>query len=340
MGLSYETKMKGVVSATDKVVPAYYLVNAAIEVAVPRGANKDKLLRGTGIFLEQLTPESRLSAHQCLTLLANVQSQCNSKDVSFLIGKSLADVWQSPFLRSLGHAKNLNRAIKVLQQYRWHSFPFVSFRRHRVNDSLVWVIENTMGSKKLANFLTEMSLSLLVALIKQWAGRRLDLSCQLEQGRPRNISDYETYLGLNTGFDSPVVTLSMPESSLFYEFPNTRAHVVAVEARVDDFLPQQSLLDLVRFAAITTPSKSQSDVAAELGVSAATLKRSLCDHNTSFRALQEQAKRQQAFILLALQKLNNLQGASRMSVNDLPNFRRTIKRLTGYTPSELRALLP
>lgn len=340
MALPNRTKMNGVVSLADKVVPAYFLVNAAIEVAVPRGANKEKLLRGTSIFLEQLTPQSFLSARQCLTLLANVQSQCNSKDVSFLIGKSLADAWQSPFLQSLAHTRNLNCASKLMFQYRWYCFPFISFRPYRVNNNIVWALENTMGSKKQFSFLLEMSLSMLVSLVKQWLGKRADLMCHLDTGRPRNISDYETYLGLNTRFDSPISSVSISEHALFTDFPKEHNVSVISDIDINTDLPQQSLVDLVRFEAINMPNKSQLDIATDLGVSSATLKRSLSEHGTSFRALQEQAKRQQAIILLALQKLNNLQGASRMSVNDLPNFRRTIKRLTGYTPSELRALLP
>ena len=39
-----------VMSSQDKVIVGYWLVRAALNVALSRGANKNKLLRGTGIF--------------------------------------------------------------------------------------------------------------------------------------------------------------------------------------------------------------------------------------------------------------------------------------------------
>jgi len=98
-----------------------------------------------------------------------------------------------------------------------------------------------------------------------------------------------------------------------------------------------SLLDYIRIQTLQEPQKGLADLARNLGCSTATLKRKLSDHNYTYRGLSEEARRQQAIVLLALKKLNNEQSASQMAFSDLPNFRRTIKRLTGLTPSELRA---
>ncbi|MEC8788116.1 MAG: AraC family transcriptional regulator, partial [Pseudomonadota bacterium] len=43
-----------VMSSQDKVIVGYWLVRAAFNVALSRGANKNKLLRGTGIFEDAL----------------------------------------------------------------------------------------------------------------------------------------------------------------------------------------------------------------------------------------------------------------------------------------------
>ena len=77
-----------VMSSQDKVIVGYWLVRAALNVALSRGANKNKLLRGTGIFEDALQHQSLLSINQYSSLLVNVQSQARGGDVSFFAGGS------------------------------------------------------------------------------------------------------------------------------------------------------------------------------------------------------------------------------------------------------------
>ena len=80
------------------------------------------------------------------------------------------------------------------------------------------------------------------------------------------------------------------------------------------------------------------ELAEKLTISPATLKRKLKEFNSSYRQLSEEVWRNYALILLSVYKANNEEATSKMGINDLPNFRRTIKRLTGKIPSELRLL--
>ncbi|RUM29454.1 MAG: AraC family transcriptional regulator, partial [Alteromonas sp.] len=57
-----------VMSSQDKVIVGHWLVRAALNVALSRGANKNKLLRGTGIFEDALKPNSLLSIKQYSSL--------------------------------------------------------------------------------------------------------------------------------------------------------------------------------------------------------------------------------------------------------------------------------
>ena len=80
-------------SIHDKVIAGYWLVKAVLDVSITRGANKNKLFRGTGIFEDTLQPNSLISIKQYQSLLANVQSQTKGADVSFLLGNALASQW-------------------------------------------------------------------------------------------------------------------------------------------------------------------------------------------------------------------------------------------------------
>ena len=350
------------VTKLDKVIPAYHLVHAVLDVAIPRGASKDKILRGTGIFDDSLTMDTRISAKQCIALLSNVRSQCQGNDVSFLIGKSLGGVWLREDIANIKDSQNLEQAIEVLSAIRWESVPLVSFKRFVLQDKYIWVLQDTMGcekrgSHKLWPFIAQLYLSMLVALLKQWTGTRLPLGFTIDSDRPRNVQDFETYLGLRVTFNAPLMSITLPKSCMTIPFPfaddkTGDAFGEALGETERGLAYQQpqtllqtsreatsnlSLLDYVRSKTLREPQKGLADLAESLGCSTATLKRKLSDHNYTYRGLSEEARRQQAIVLLALRKLNNEQSASQMAFSDLPNFRRAIKRLTGLTPSELRA---
>ncbi|CAD5279834.1 AraC family transcriptional regulator [Alteromonas sp. 38] len=350
------------VTKSDKVIPAYHLVNAVLDVAIPRGASKDKILRGTGIFDDSLTVNTRISAKQCIALLSNVRGQCKGNDVSFLIGKSLGGVWLRADLADIKHSQNLEQAIETLIAIRWGSIPLVSFKRFTLQDKYIWVLQDTMGCEKKGNqklwpFIAQLYLSMLVALLKQWTGTRLPLRFTMDSDRPRNVQDFETYLGLRVTFNAPLMSITLPKSCMVSPFPFAIEKSTCVESGYDENAnhkceggksaeyqqPQTqspshlSLLDYIRSLTLQEPQKGLADLAESLGYSTATLKRKLSDHHYTYRGLSEEARRQQAIVLLALKKLNNEQSASQMAFSDLPNFRRAVKRLTGLTPSELRA---
>ena len=354
------------VTQSDKVIPAYHLVNAVLDVAIPRGASKDRILRGTGIFDDSLTVNTRISAKQCIALFSNVRGQCKGNDVSFLIGKSLGGVWLREDIANIKRSQNLEQAIEALTAIRWGSIPLVSFKRFSLQDKYIWVLQDTMGCEKrgahkLWPFIAELYLSMLVALVKQWTGTRLPLSFTIDSERPRNVQDFETYLGLRVAFHSPLMSITLPKSCMTSAFPFADEKAGNVQGDIQGDVqgdiqgeaqrslayqqtpaspqdtPNLSLLDYIRIQTLQEPQKGLADLARNLGCSTATLKRKLSDHNYTYRGLSEEARRQQAIVLLALKKLNNEQSASQMAFSDLPNFRRTIKRLTGLTPSELRA---
>ncbi|MEP0357605.1 hypothetical protein [Paraglaciecola sp.] len=56
----------------------------------------------------------------------------------------------------------------------------------------------------------------------------------------------------------------------------------------------------------------------------------------SFQQIQDELGKQYATYLLQMQHLSNEESASLMQFNDIPNFRRAVKRWTGQTPSQLR----
>ena len=351
-----------VMSSQDKVIVGYWLVRAALNVALSRGANKNKLLRGTGIFEDALQHHSLLSTKQYSSLLVNVQSQARGGDVSFLLGGALASQWPSSPLNALKACENVEQLLLQLTQrhtYRWCSLPLCQFQRFENADQIMLVPQFTGVSSKQLQFSIEMAFASVVALMKSIANKRIRLSFSFTENRPRNIADYETHLGLKLSFNRAFNSIWIEKDVLRQPLELTAQSDCSAESHVSmegvvsnsatqtkegasiELQNRLSLPDFVRryvYASSNTQAANIGlpELAETLNVSVATLKRKLKEYGTSYRALCEEVQRNHALLLLSVHKVSNETAANAMGINDLPNFRRTVKRLTGKTPSELR----
>ena len=351
-----------VMSSQDKVIVGYWLVRAALNVALSRGANKNKLLRGTGIFEDALKPNSLLSIKQYSSLLVNVQSQARGSDVSFLLGGAFASQWLSSPLDALKACENVEQLLLHLvqrQTYRWCSLPLCQFQRFENADQIMLVPQFTGVSSKQLQFSIEMAFASVVALMKSIANKRIPLSFSFTESRPRNIADYETHLGLKLSFNRAFNSICIEKDVLRQPLKLTAQSDCSAESHVSlegvvsnsatqtkegasiELQNRLSLPDFVRryvYASSNTQAANIGlpELAETLNVSVATLKRKLKEYGTSYRALCEEVQRNHALLLLSVHKVSNETAANAMGINDLPNFRRTVKRLTGKTPSELR----
>ena len=76
----------------DKFLPANLLPKALYGLAVARGADAQKLLVGTGIFLQDFENDSQVSCNQLLTLVANAQTLSQGQELGFQFGRTLIDL--------------------------------------------------------------------------------------------------------------------------------------------------------------------------------------------------------------------------------------------------------
>lgn len=336
-----------VVLCTDKVIMAYELICAALDVALPRGANKHKVLRGTGIFEDAISPDIRINIKQYITLLENIQIQTKGNDISFLIGGALANTIAKRQIYAYADSDvellNIDNVLSQLLnnvQFKWRLFPLIVFREFRIQQRLLLVAETNVINTKLKQFVVEMAYATMYGLLKYTAGRRIPLAFTFRANRPRNIADFETHLGLNISFSMLTNSISLNTESLALSLaihqrdcPNKAVCIQGISDKAESPI---LLTDYIRNA-IYLNDTGQAVIAEKLSISAATLKRKLKEFGTSFRILSEEVQFHQAVVLLSLAQLSNEQAAHAMHISDLPNFRRTVKRLTGKTPSELRA---
>ncbi|NVK55610.1 MAG: AraC family transcriptional regulator ligand-binding domain-containing protein [Alteromonadaceae bacterium] len=327
-------------SRNDKALPARQLANALVQVAVARGADEQKLLRGTGVFSEDLLTDKPISAVQLMKLVGNAQKHYDGDDLAFQFGQYLVSAFVNDALPYFTHTQHFAESIRAIPVFQTRLCPFVSAHRYEYNDDVFLILQDAMGCARHFVFMAETYCAALVALARHCTGKRLPFSFDFPYRRPRHIQEYEEGLGFRLRFEQPFFSVRINQQAL--RTPCLQANQtfkqLALRRYKEQRVYRQTFLDDVRFrlrhqAAVTLPEMAQ-----QLGLSPASLKRKLAEHDTTFSLLHDDIRRQQAVFYLQVQKLNNEQSALKMAFTDVTNFRRAVKRWTGSTPSQLRAI--
>ena len=326
----------------DKLFDSHQLAVRLIDLSRNRGGKIDQLLRGTGIFKEDLHKSSHyISFEQLTQLIANVEKHVPSPDLSFLAGRRLFPLKQSAASDLMFNAKTLNDVIRIIQAYQRQLFPHFYCQKLTTNDQLFLLVNPAIMENNNFQFLFELFCSSVNAVCKWHFGQQIPLHFHFQQKRPKNIYQYEEYLGTRLHFEQPLNLISIDKSwankPLLDSSPLVR-HQSRVEASKLRAEQQQDtgIIQWIMAEIRRTPKNTQEDIAAKMAISPATLKRKLKRHGCSFQGLQDKCKSQQALFDIKYKGLTNEQTASALEIDNLPNFRRAFKRWTGMTPSQVK----
>lgn len=322
----------------DKIFPAHQLASCVVDVCVARDVSVHRLMRGTGIFPEDLIHGRLLSAHQLLILLNNAQSLTPGHDGAFQIGRRLVNSHSDQVMQAVKHSRNLIDVLAVLKKYGVYMSPFIGATYYDDGETSYLALQQRFGCQKSVQFLIEIYCTALVALSQMLLGRRIPIEFRLPFKRPRYIQEYEENLGFRLHFDQPVLLMSFAkcDGMLAYQHHNDWAKRHALQQAQSLYPKVHTLLDRTRRHIEKSPNASLTDVANLLGFSPATFKRKLKEQGITFKQLHDDTRLNEAINCLLVKRLNNEQSAAQMAFNDLTNFRRSIKRWTGVTPNELR----
>ncbi len=312
-----------------------------IELAMSRGAGLESLLRGTGLFKQDLTnSEHQISATQLSQLINNCQKQTRSQDLSFMLGRRLLSIQSSKFATLLENARDLQQVVRVFQLYQPYLFPF-AFGEVKYHQGDWYFLLNTSVHDEQRNFMFEVLCSAIYHSSKKLCGRLIPYSFCFEAERPRNIYQYEENLGRRLNFSQPINWIKLDGEHLTNEIqpcPSfTRVSLLQQcrQLRLDG--NEVGALQYIYKSLQKNDVANLEQVAELLAVSPATLKRKLKLTGVSFQQLQDAVRKQQAIFELVVCKQNNGEVAKKLRFSDVTNFRRAFKRWTGLTPAQLRA---
>lgn len=176
---------------------------------------------------------------------------------------------------------------------------------------------------------------------KALTGQSIPGELQLAIPRPAYCDRFPELLQ-HVRFDAPATQLVF--EAKYLELPLVapdRASMLLAREQCERALREQGLdggiLDRVR-SLLSRPDgvSSLEEVAAQLRLSARTLKRRLAAQGLSFSELLEEERSQRALLLLRSSQLSLSEITERLGYSTLPNFARAFRRWTGQTPAAYR----
>lgn len=325
----------------DKQHLTHIWATALIELSLSRGARLEPLLRGTGLFKQDLTKSDHfISATQLSQLITNCQKQTRSHDLSFMLGRRLLKLQSSNFSQLIENARDLRQAAQVFQLYQSQLFPFVFGEVKRFQGDVYFILNPALMSDE-QQFMFEVLCAAVYHSSKNLCGKLIPYSFNFEMSRPRNIYQFEENLGRRLSFSQPLNWIKIETRYLTsaiqpaQSFTRVNLLVQSRKLRLDN--NGVASLRYIYKALLSGSVANLEQVAELLNTSPATLKRKLKNAGVSFQQLQDSVRKQQAVFELAVCGQNNGEVAKKLKFSDVTNFRRAFKRWTGLTPAQLKA---
>jgi AraC-like DNA-binding protein len=305
-------------------------------------------LAAAGLRLEQLAdPACLLTPLQLLRLLQEGARIAGSAETAFMLGRQSLPGHFGAASHALLGAPTLRRALQVLVAHPARLSPLLV--PHLLVEpqlaALYWTDGCRAGAQRA--FLVEMHMSAVAATCDWLAGERLPWRFCFNRTPPRATDPHEAHLGRRLHFNCQIDAMLIDPAWLDRPWANPRA---VRSAALQDTLDHQAhaeegrrsflalLYDELLSAVHVSPGLERC--AQQFGISPATLKRRLAAHGTHFQAELDQVRLHVALRLMHCRGLDNDAVARHLGIADPTNFRRSMKRWSGLTPSLLRAALP
>lgn len=317
-----------------------------IDLLVARDISSHKILRGTGVFYDDISEGTqRMSALQLLQLIKNARQLDGEDDLSFRWGCNALPGHCGSYSQLLAASESLQQFLDVMVRYCRVFLPLLTPRIYQDKRHLYLQWVPVMGLGEHQPFLVEMAMTAVSAASRWLHGSALPWRYCFSHSAPGYCEHYQLNLGDNLQFDAgidlmmiDVAWLSEPwQKTPFSTSPTAlRMHQKACEQQWQTAFATPLLGESVYRWLMTEIRQSPGlEVAAQAYcMSPATFKRKLKKHQTSFQQLQDQARLHTSLYLFHVNGWSNEQVAHYLRFNDTTNFRRAFKRWSGLTPSD------
>ena len=343
----------GWLTAEDKYLQACYPIAQLLDLALASDVPQHKLLRGTGIFVEDLASQSNLTGgvrfniRQLAVLADNIAHYLPQDEIASRWGARLWPGYAGPFSQALATATDLGDFLQILCEFRhWLAPGFVPCMSQQ-NGYRILYWQNVFGlSPRAERLLSEAYMTALVSVTREQSQENNSgWICFAAQCDAAQLRRMRVYCGEETTAGAGGCFMAIPESFLSLPWaagsPRIRDMAIAQAKTLMTGIPVESFAEQVAsYLSGTFPElPSLSDTASYFGISSATLKRYLAVDGMRYQKIGDQIRLRYSLELMHFQGGSNEDIADALRLGDGANFRRSFRRWTGILPSEARAAL-
>ncbi|MEC5343125.1 AraC family transcriptional regulator ligand-binding domain-containing protein [Brenneria populi] len=331
----------------ERFIVGHHQPGILIDLALSRDIGGHRLLRGTGVFLEDIAAgTARFSQRQFGQFIDNSIRLLDADDSSFLFGQRSLPGCYGNFSHVLQQADNLQQALDDVTRFCSLFSPLLAPRMHLDDRYLCLYWPQSGADAGRQRFLLEAAMTSIVALGRSLCPQRpLPWRFLFNYRQPRHIEQYWVHLGDGLSFDQPLNMMLLPVEYARLASPHANSTVCAAvrqqcQQQLATLGPHRGFIDYFydHLRRNLREPLNLERIAATLGMSPATLKRKLRKHDSSFQQQWDRVRKHTALFLYWFNGLNNEEVAQHLNISDINNFRRTFRRWTGVTPSFLSSL--
>lgn len=322
------------------------LVNAGgwplnlIELACARGHQEYKLLRNTGIFLEDIASKKpHFSAAQLFQLLDNILKHPAGHELAFLSGPMLF-AGDSP----LDSANNLHELLDGIARRSYAISPLLSPHFHYEQERLVIYWQDNFGANTIIPFLLAMTFTALQAYTRRRAGSQLPWAFYFSHNKPTYIEQYQVHLGEQVLFNARGNAMAIARTELYRQWcsaeifrqPASQSATDNSQTGLPDNTQRGFLHEVYHYLKTNIHRNPNLEkTAQDFGMSSASLKRKLQKHHSSFQQQFDQVRKHLALDWFSRDGITQEEIARQLHFYDAANLRRAFKRWTGQLPGKL-----
>ena len=324
-------------------IPAVHALHLA-GVASRFGVEDGLLFEGTNLDASALAePNARLPIATMQKLVDRARELTGEPGLGFYLGLQMRVSAHGYLGFAAMTSATARHALQVAIRFAPTRTNALALRLHEAGDMAALVIEEKaeFGSAR-----DVLMLALMVGIQQigsALTGKALNGTADVAFPRPEYVGRFEHLVSGRMRFGQPQNQLVFERSVLDLRFD--MADPVAARLARDQCERELEALGSVelpeaRVKALLVGADGEfrtvDDVAAELHVSARTLKRRLAEQGTDFSTLLDAERRDRALLLLRAPDLSLDEVAARVGYSDVANFTRAFKRWTGSTPAAFR----
>ncbi|MCT7358516.1 AraC family transcriptional regulator [Thalassolituus pacificus] len=326
----------------ERFIAAHHQPALLLDLLLARDISSHKILRGSGLFYEDiLTGSHYLSPAQLQQLITNGRKLLPQEDLSFRWGDSLWPGHYGVFSQLLANAPDLERALQALVDYRRFLSPLLVPRIYQDERYCYVQWLDACGLQDERRFMVETAMTGLTAMSRWLAQETLPWRYGFSYAQPAQDEQYQVYLGPDLHFSVGVDVMMIEKHWLQKAWPRGSATAYQVALREAQLLIGEDVamngFNEAVYHYLTQQLRapqSLPEVAQAFAMSPATFKRKLHKHHCHFQQLQDQARLHVCLYLFHINGWTNEQVAHYLNFNDTTNFRRAFKRWSGLTPSD------